>query len=172
MATNIQSRLERQAEIDIGYDYEFERKWDRFERGVWLVYGLLLLGGILGVFGRGPLNKVKRTLPDGTIVQYSRVVRFKSPSAVTFTLPVHDGAATIQASNGVVEKLGLQSLFPNPTQNLGSSQVGPFRFQAASPGAENVFIQMTMQPSGIGPVTSTYYINGLTSVSIKQFIVP
>src|SRR4051794_38748262 len=172
MATNIGSGLARQAEIDIGYDYEFEHKWGRFERGVWLAFSLLILAGLLGLFGRGPLNNVKRTLPDGTVLQYSRVVRFKSPSAMTFNLPLQNGTATLQAGNAVVEKLGLQSLFPRPSQNLGSPQVGSFRFQAASPEAQSVFVQMTIQPSGIGPVTSTYSINGLTSVSIKQFIVP
>jgi hypothetical protein len=111
-------------------------------------------------------------LPDGTVLQYSRVVRFKSPSAMTFNLPLQNGTATLQAGNAVVEKLGSQSLFPRPSQNLGSPQVVPFRFQAASPEAQSAFVQMTIQPSGIGPVTSTYSINGLTSVSIKQFIVP
>jgi hypothetical protein len=172
MATDTHSAIARQAEIDIGYDCEFEHKWGTFERVVWIIFGLLIAAGLAGLFGRGPLNKVKRTLPDGTTVQYERVVRFKSPSAVVFTLPVHQGAATVEANNAVVEKLGLQSLFPRPTLNIGSPQVGPFLFRASSPDAQNVFVELAMQPSAIGPVTSTYRINGLTSVSIQQFIVP
>ena len=81
MATNTESALARQAEIDIGYDYDFEYKWGRFERGVWLAFGLLILAGLLGLFGKGPLNKVKRTLPDGTVIQYpgSSASRVRQP---------------------------------------------------------------------------------------------
>jgi hypothetical protein len=172
MATNVQPRLARQADVDIGYDYDFEHKWERFERGVWAGFCLLILAGFLGLFGRGPLNHVKQSLPDGTTVQYDRVVRFKSPSTVTFSVPVQAGTATIEASKNVVQKLGLQSVFPQPSEDLGSQHAGPFRFQPSSPGTESVFVQLSMQPSGVGPVTSTYRINGQTTIPIIQFIVP
>ncbi len=62
--------LERQAEIDVGYDFLFERRWGRFERGMWLFFVLLMVAGVTGLLGRGPLNHVKKTAEDGTTIQY------------------------------------------------------------------------------------------------------
>src|SRR5947209_3340773 len=90
--------LERQSDIDIGYDNVFERRWSYFERFVWAFFSLLIAATLLGLLGRGPLNRVRRTLADGTTVEYERVVRFKSPSMITFVVPVKDGSASIQPS--------------------------------------------------------------------------
>jgi hypothetical protein len=164
--------IERQADIDTGYDYSFERKWGRFERVVWVFFVLLLALGMAGFFGRGPLNNVKRSLPDGASVQYERVVRFKSPSVLIFHLPVTNGWAKLEASTNAVKKAGLQQIVPTPTQDLGSEQVGPIQFHVADQKAKTVFVELAMQPSGIGPVTSRYSINGDTTVELHQFVLP
>jgi hypothetical protein len=164
--------LERQAGIDIGYDYHFERNWGRFERAVWIGLLTLLVLSMLGVLGRGPLNKVEKTLPDGTSVQYERVVRFKSPSTVDLTVPVVNGRATVEVDKKSALELGMQQVFPLPTQTMGSPQVGPMVFQSADPSAREVFIHISMQPGGLGAITSTYRINGQTDIKIKQIMVP
>jgi len=165
------ARLERQADIDIGYDFSFENAWSRFERYAWLGFSILLCAGLLGIFGRGPLNQVSRTFGDGTSIKYERVVRFKSPTLMQFIVPAQDGIATIQPDKLATDKLGLQMTVPQPSQALGSSQVGPFQFRTGA-DAKTVFVDLMMQPGSIGPVTSTYRINGQNTVEIKQFIVP
>jgi len=166
------ARLERQADIDIGYDYRFEHAWGRFERYVWLGFCILLGGGLLGIFGRGPLNEVTRTYADGTSIKYERVVRFKSPTLIQFNVPAENGLVTIQPDKAATEKLGLQQTFPQPSQSLGSAEVGPLEFKAQAADAQKIFVQLSMQPSSLGPVKSTYRINGQETVQIDQFIVP
>jgi hypothetical protein len=164
--------LERQAGIDTGYDYHFERNWGRFERGVWVLLLLILAAGLAGLFGRGPLNKVKAQLPDGTSIQYERVVRFKSPSVVSLSIPFVNGVSRVEVDRKSAEKLGIQQIMPQPTQDFGSEQLGPFEFRAPGPDVQKAFVQLSLQPSGIGPVTSSYRINNTTSVQLKQFILP
>ena len=164
--------LQRQADIDIGYDYVFEHRWARFERVIWGTLGVIIALGIAGVFGRGPLNNVKRTLPDGTFVQYERVIRFKSPTVLTFQLPVSNGVARLEATTAAARKAGLQQIVPTPTQDLGSEHIGPIQFQASSPETKTVFVELAMQPSGIGPVLSKYSINNTTTLDIRQFVLP
>jgi|SRR5579884_404177 hypothetical protein len=164
--------LERQAEIDVGYDYVFEQRWCTFERGVWAFFTLLIAAGLAGVFGRGPLNEVKLTLNDGTSVRYERVVRFKSPTVTNFEIPVSNGIAELEANTSAVKKLGLQQVIPQPTRTFGSEHVGPVQFQVVAPQTKTVFMQLAMQPSGLGPVTSSYRVNGQTTVQIKQFVLP
>jgi hypothetical protein len=80
-----QPGLERQAEVDLGYDDAFEQQWEAFERCVWFVFMLLLIAGRVGSFGRGPLNQVKLTFDDGTTLQYERILRFKSPTVMNYS---------------------------------------------------------------------------------------
>jgi hypothetical protein len=165
-------QLERQAEIDVGYDQMFERQWGRFERWIWLGFITVIILGLLGYFGRGPMNTVKRTVSDGTMVQYERVVRFKTPTMIVFSIPVNHGLASIKADKTTVQKLGLQQVFPQPTESLGSEEIGPLEFKVAEPTAKAVLVQLLMQPSSVGPAKSIYQVNGETIVNIKQFIVP
>lgn len=172
MAANTQPQLERQADVDIGYDYSFEHKWAHFERVVWVLFTALLVLSLLGFLGRGPLNRVSQRSEDGTLVRYERVVRFKSPSVVTFDIPVRNGVAELEPSQAALKQLGLERVLPPPTKNLGSEQVGPLLFQPSPPDATHVFVELAVQPSGLGPVTSTYLINGRDTIIIGQFIVP
>jgi hypothetical protein len=172
MAAQDQISLERQSDIDIGYDYIFERRWARFERIVWGLFTLLIAAGLAGIFGRGPMNQVKRTLGDGSRVQYERIVRFKSPTRVNFELPANQGVAQIEADLSTITKLGLQQVFPQPTRDWGSEQVGPLQFQSVTSGTNSVFVQLAMQPAALGFVTSTYIVNGRTTVRIRQLVLP
>src|ERR1700679_3032394 len=44
-------------EVAVGEDLEFQRKWWKFERAVWLVFTLILVLTLAGAFGRGPRAK-------------------------------------------------------------------------------------------------------------------
>lgn len=165
--------LQRQSGVDVGYNRPFEQAWGRFERYVWATISLLILVGIAGVFGRGPLNLVSRTLPGNGMVQYERIVRFKTPTVIRFALPVdHPGTVSIQLDAVAFERLGLQTVVPQATKSLGSPMAGHFVFDTDSPQTKLVFVGLSLQPSTIGPVRSNYLINGQIQITLDQFVLP
>ena len=63
-------------EIEVGEDLEFQRKWWRFENLVWILFTLIIVLDMAGLFGRGPIAKTERHAADGTIdVKYERIER-------------------------------------------------------------------------------------------------
>jgi hypothetical protein len=53
-------------ELAVGSDLEFQRRWWKFERAVWIFFTLLLVIDVLGVFGRGTLSKARLRARDGS----------------------------------------------------------------------------------------------------------
>ena len=71
-------------EVAVGEDLEFQRKWWRFENAAWIVFTLIIVLDLSGLFGRGPLAKTQLQAVDGTIdVKYERIERTASPSIMT-----------------------------------------------------------------------------------------
>jgi hypothetical protein len=54
-------------EIEVGEDLEFQRKWWRSENFAWILFTLIIVLDLAGLFGRGPIAKAERRAADGTI---------------------------------------------------------------------------------------------------------
>jgi hypothetical protein len=59
-------------EVAVGEDLEFQRKWWKFENAAWVLFTLIIIIDLLGVFGRGPVAKAKHRTGGR---QYGRKVR-------------------------------------------------------------------------------------------------
>jgi hypothetical protein len=171
MSSDSKPTLGRIAGTDIGYDAAFERRWCTFERGVWLVYVLIITVGLLGLLGRGPLNTVHQR-KEGVTATYERVVRFHTPTKIELEVPVTNGVATVMMDRKAFEKLNLKSVLPEPTRNLVSEDLGPLVFQAPSPADRTVLVQLNFEPGSIGPIRSGISVNGQSPLVLKQFMVP
>ncbi|HTU90761.1 MAG TPA: hypothetical protein VMF69_11850 [Gemmataceae bacterium] len=73
--------LSRTEDIEAGCDPEFERRWWRIQRIIWGILVLLLLAGVAGVFGHGPLSEAT-IHPSGSQLQvrYDPLARRETPS--------------------------------------------------------------------------------------------
>ena len=47
-------------EVEVGEDLDFQRKWWRFENFAWVIFSLIIVLDLCGVFGRGPVAKAER----------------------------------------------------------------------------------------------------------------
>ncbi|MBV9083458.1 MAG: hypothetical protein JOZ62_12325 [Acidobacteriaceae bacterium] len=71
-------------EIAVGSDLDFQRKWWRWERLVWIFFTALIIADVAGCFGRGPLAKARTRTSDGVMdISYERIERFGTPSILT-----------------------------------------------------------------------------------------
>src|SRR5215218_6611781 len=85
--------LSRVGEVEVGFEQDFERKYYRVQRSIWVLLVLFLLAGIAGLFGRGPLSTTTRRSADGTVrLTYERLARFRTPTAMMVEAPI-DAAA-------------------------------------------------------------------------------
>lgn len=108
-------------ELAVGEDLDFQHRWWRFERVVWILFTIILALDLLGVFGRGPLAHGKMSTNDGAMnIEYERIVRFKTPSIITLHFgpaAVRDGKIQLWVSQTIVKGLGNQRIVPQPASS-------------------------------------------------------
>src|ERR1700712_1296520 len=96
-------------EIAVGEDVEFQRKWWKFEKVVWVVFTALVVLDLVGVFGRGPVAKAHLATEDGAMnVTYERIERTGTPSILTVKFGVtaiRNSEVHMWASEDLVIKL-------------------------------------------------------------------
>jgi hypothetical protein len=138
-------------EIEVGEDLGFQRKWWRFENFAWILFTLIIVLDLAGLFGRGPIAEAKRRAADGTIdVKYERIERTDSPSILTIDFrpsAIHDGKIKLYISESLVEGLGTQRVVPAPTETAIGEGGLTYTFPASKPPAT---VDLALHPSGPG----------------------
>jgi len=94
-------------EFAVGSDREFQIRWERFERVVWILLSLIIVLSLAGVFGRGPLAQAQLRARDGSMdIKYERIQRFGAPSLIEINFPqtsIHDESVRLWASGSLLK---------------------------------------------------------------------
>lgn len=160
-------------EVAVGEDLEFQKKWWMFEHVTWIVFLIILLLDLAGVFGRGPAAKAQKRSADGTLdVHYERIERTGTSSFMRIQFgpeAIHNGQIHLFVSESLVKELGTQRVIPAPlstevgndglTYTFPASQVpatvelsleptapGYFHFAMGVPGAEPIYAGVAVLP--------------------------
>ena len=170
-------------ELAVGSDLEFQRRWWKFERGVWFFFTLLIVLDVLGLFGRGPLAKARLRASDGSAeVTYERVERHATPSVLTVHFGpsavedgavqggvVKDGKARLWVSEDVVKELGNQRVSPQPESSTLERGGILYTFPAGPPP---LAVQFSLQPTSVGPASVALQVPGRERQSANIFVMP
>ncbi len=160
-------------EVAVGEDLDFQRKWWRFEKGVWIVFTLILALDVLGVFGRGWAAKAQRAAADGSIdVKYERIERTSTPSIMTVNFDksaIRDGEVSLYVGDSLVKQLGAQRVIPSPqTTAIGDGGL-TYSFPATQVPAS---VEFALEPTGPGLRHFVIQVPGSASVEGDIFVVP
>lgn len=138
-------------EIAVGEDIEFQRKWWRFERYVWMFFTALIVLALAGVLGRGPVAKAHMQSPDNAIrVAYDRIQRTGTPSVLRIEVDrpaIQNGAIHLYVSESITRELGAQRVVPQPQSTVTGDGGYTYTFPASAPPA---VIELALEPSGPG----------------------
>ncbi|MBV8829051.1 MAG: hypothetical protein JO108_07440 [Acidobacteriaceae bacterium] len=160
-------------ELAIGADLDFQRKWWRFEFGLWIFFTILIVLDLLGFFGRGYMAKAHRQTSDNSMnIGYDRVERFGTPSVLT----VHFGQSVIQngqvqlwVSEDLVKALGAQRVVPQPSESILGQGGILYKFPATAIPASAEF---ALQPSHAGLANLRLHVPGHDEASLKILVMP
>ena len=160
-------------EVAVGEDLEFQRKWWRFENVAWVVFTLIIVLDLAGLFGRGPIAKAERRSADGSIdVKYERIERTDSPSILTIQFAqsaIQNGKVQLYVSNSLVKELGTQRVIPAPQDTIVGEGGLTYIFPVSRPPAS---VDLALQPSGPGIYSFTVRVVGGQPVVAKIVVVP
>ena len=110
--------IDRAGEIDVGMHERFEQRWWQVEKIGWGVMLLLVLAGLSGVFGRGPLSRATAEASDGSAkVEYERFARNHTPASLAVTLrgaALQPPRATVWLSRELTASMPVSRVEPQP----------------------------------------------------------
>jgi len=159
--------------LAVGENLEFQRKWWKFERAVWIVFFMILVADLLGLFGRGWLSKAQASDSAQTLtVDYERVARASTPSIMTLRFgpnAIHNGHIQLYVSDSVVKPLGAQRISPQPaTSALGNDGI-TYTFDATQLPAS---AQIALEPSFPGRHSFRLQVVGGAPIEASIIVVP
>ena len=179
MATDVQikpiedSVAKTGGSVAVGEDLGFQEAWWKFERGVWVLFALILVADVSGLLGRGPLSKAEAQSSSRSLdVKYERVERANTPSIMS-VLPapaaIRDGKLQLFVSDSVVKQLGAQRIVPQPeSSTLGQGGV-TYTFPV---NGGPITVQIALQSSFVGVHAFRIGIPGDGMIDRKIVVLP
>ena len=160
-------------ELAVGSDLEFQRRWWRWENGIWVFFAVIVVADLLGCFGRGPLAKAHARTNDGTMnITYERIERFSTPSILTVKFGPNasrEGAIKLWASDSLVKELGNQRIVPQPDASTLDGHGILYTFQSTS---HPDTIQFALQPASAGVHPLTLRVEGAEEFHTNIYVMP
>ncbi len=159
-------------ELEVGFDAKFELGWARLERAGRVVMCLVVVGGLAGAFGAGPLDHARVGRTMGGRIDYQPIARFGAPTQVTLHLPpvATDSRMVVTISSSFLEPFGLQSISPQPVNELSDEGRLQLTFAVSGGGTDN-FVRIHGMPAQIGPIPLAVDMPG-AFLRFSPFVLP
>ena len=160
-------------ELAVGEDLEFQRKWWKVERGIWIFFLLLIIADLLGAFGRGWLAKAHRAASDNSLdITYERIERFSTPSLLRVELSpkaAHNGKAQLWVSEALVKGLGNQRVVPQPETSAVGQDGILYVFPVIGP---KMTVEFALTPTSVGSNKISLQAPGYPKVDLNIWVMP
>ncbi|WP_447598092.1 hypothetical protein [Nitrospira sp. Nam80] len=165
----------RVGDLEINQDLPVQHRMWRIQRVGWAAMGLIVLSGLAGLFGHGPLSDTIAGDIHGPLwVEYERFGRYEGSSELR--IHVKPG----QASNGSVRiwlgpdytgRVNIQRITPEPVTS-GMADNG-LLFEVTMTGKqESGIITLNLQFIDVGWVTGELRSPGVAAIPVRQFVYP
>jgi hypothetical protein len=159
--------------VAVGEDLDFQRRWWKFERVVWIFFGLIVVCDLLGVFGRGYMAKAERKTADQSVdLHYDKIERANTPSIMSVKFgpsAIRNGEVRLFVSTSVVNELGAQRVVPQPAASAVGLGGVTYTFPVAG---LPVTVDIALAPSYPGVHAFTLGVPGSEMVTAKVTVLP
>ena|SRR5688572_10329840 len=171
MSTKARSQLE------IDEDLRFQELDWRVQRIGWGALGLIVVAGLTGFLGSGPLSDV-RAKHGALDIQYQRFVRHGADSQLHVRAQrsaVVSGEVRVTLERDFLGAYQLQRITPEPTRTTTRGDGIEFAFSVQSadaPADAPLEVSFELQPEQLGSHSGSIALNGGPSLPVDQFTYP
>lgn len=167
--------MERVGGLEIDQDLAFqEREW-RLERVGWVLLVLLVLVGLGGLFGNGPLSWTTVTTPDGGLrVSYERFGRRGGPQELTVRAraqAARSGSWQVEVSSDYLASLEVGPITPEPDAVETVEDAVRYRFAQGAPDAD-LEVVLAVTPRAVWSQRGEVRLAGGPPARLTQFLFP
>lgn len=160
--------------IEIEQDLEFQRKSWKVQRIGWMIMLLITLGGLIGLFGDGPIADARAGDSRTLTVEYQRLVRLSAEEKLAIT----PGSASVASGPTVsiwldrkwMSRHDLRGMVPEPESTSVASDRVTYHFRV-DPRIPSK-IEFDMQTKAIGLIRGRAGIVGGSTVTFNQLSYP
>ena len=167
--------VRRAHDLDIDEDLAFAQRAWSVERAGWLGMGLVLVLGLAGLFGSGPLSRREVTLPGLLTVEYQRFARYQAPQTLTVRLEpaaTRTGEVRLWVSRRYLDGSKMESITPPPSRVEAAGDRLAYVFSMSPPGQPATLV-FALQSEEIGPTSGWIGLDGAgASAPFRQFVYP
>jgi hypothetical protein len=148
-----------------------QRRIWRIERAMWLLWLVVIVAGVSGALGYGPLVHTSQGNEMLTI-EYDRLVRADAPGEIRLRIrDVSSPAVSVRISQSYLDKVDITSHLPAPQRVSLADQALVLEFPVVE-SAGQVELLLRVQPGGYGPVNGAIAVGSGAPVTIRQFVLP
>lgn len=167
--------MKRIGDLELEQDIEYQKHAWRFERIGWVAMALIVLLGLLGGFGTGPISGATAGDPDGPLaVEYERFVRHTGEASLSIQVAadqVVDGMVEIWIDATYLEGFELQQISVEPEEVRLDGERVIYAFAAEDPQS-SLTLTFSIQPQEIGRYAGEVGIVDGSQVTFRQFSYP
>jgi hypothetical protein len=161
--------------IQIEEDLTYQRREWRFERAGWAVMVVLLLAGLLGLFGYGPLSRARAGTQGALMVRYDRLQRASAPTEYHFQAApwlTRNGQLRLRFDDALLDEVEMESILPEPVQMRAGPGYTEFVFAMDGTEGPSAHLQFQFKPATFGHVRGRVSTEGAEPLVIDQIIFP
>ena len=159
--------------LEFDQDLGHARTLWRVQRAGWAVMALIILGALLGVFGRGPLAHA--SAESGALrVEYDRIARHGSSSRLRAEVaPAVRRGDTIRVwvDRAFLEGVEIEAVTPEPVQVETRGDALWFTFLAPD-SVRTALISLQLRPDDFGSRRGRVGVEGGGAVAFRQLVLP
>lgn len=165
--------------LQVGQEIDHERREWKIERIAWMVFLLIIIAGLAGLFGNGPLAHGTAGVENSALwVAYERLDRVQDDSKLDIFIgaqAIREGGVRLSLNRDYVEALDIQRVRPEPRSQtvVGDRVVYEFHAQAPDQGSLQPFqVTMDYEARDFGNVEAQVALEGGLTLTFTQFIYP
>ena len=157
---------------DLDPSERFESGWNRLQTGVEVMVGLIVLAGLAGLLGNGPLSPRVETFGSMPLqMTYQRVLRRTAPSQIEIrtTAPLPDDQLEVELPNALATDMDVVATSPRSAAMRAERDgiVYTFALGVSRQGT----ITFTVKPRSAGLVRSVVK-SGAAEAMLRQVVLP
>ena len=149
-------------------------QWEwRVQRAAWIVWALIILAGLSGLLGSGPLSHQTARFPASAgILCYDRFLHYHHVTRLILELPAQTtaGPTRIWINQEYLDAVEIKSISPEPVAQRAADGGVVFEFDLAT-DAQNK-LTFAIEPNEMGNLPGEIKAAPSAALSFQQFVYP
>lgn len=158
--------------LQLDSDDAFTRREFTAESVGWLLLGLLLVAGMLGALGSGPLSSARAVSSSGRMtLDYQRITHQEADDHIVVEIVggTDQGTITVQVGGDWLDDLDLRQVTPQPSEERATPEGVDLTIAVSAGGP--VRIVLSFRTRALGPTQGVLRAGG-EEIRFTQFVLP